>query len=184
MQDFSLHILDLMENSFEAGAKTIRVYINENINDDLLEIILEDDGRGMSQDLCQRVLDPFYTTKKVRRVGLGLPLFADRARETEGTISIDSRLGKGTKINGTFSWSHWDRPPLGDLLTTIIVFIQGHPDLDVIYQHTVNEKSIEFNTIKYREILKDIPFDSQEVLEYFHEELIEKLATIRVLDSY
>ena len=65
------HILDITENSVRAGAKLIEISIDEDSESDLLTIEIKDDGHGMSQEVLKKVLDPFYTTKTVRRVGLG-----------------------------------------------------------------------------------------------------------------
>jgi signal transduction histidine kinase len=80
VQDFSLHILDLAENSITAAATRIEIGIDEDSIRDLLTIEITDDGTGMSRQMADRVLDPFVTTRTTRKVGLGLPLFAQAAR--------------------------------------------------------------------------------------------------------
>ncbi|NTU49095.1 MAG: hypothetical protein HGA84_08870, partial [Syntrophobacteraceae bacterium] len=74
MQDLSLHILDIVENSLAAGARRVEIRVEENIAADRMFIEIVDDGCGMDEERIQRALDPFFTTKTVRRVGLGLPL--------------------------------------------------------------------------------------------------------------
>ncbi len=179
MQDFSLHILDLMENSVAAGACNILLQISENQERDVMEIIIEDDGRGMKKKERQKVLDPFYTTRTTRKVGLGLPLFADRARETGGKLTIESWPGEGTRITGIFGWSHWDRPPLGDMASTIVTFLQGNPQIDIKYCHRVNDRYMELNTREYREVLDDVSLNHPQVLEYIREYIIGQLNLIR-----
>ena len=85
------HILDIAENSIRAGARLIEISIDEDSKNDLLTIEIKDDGHGMSPEVLKKVLDPFYTTKTVRRVGLGLPLLKDAAERSGGTFQLESQ---------------------------------------------------------------------------------------------
>ncbi len=58
-----MHILDIVQNSLRAQARRVELRILENLEQDLLRIEVLDDGRGMSPDVLQRVMDPFYTTR-------------------------------------------------------------------------------------------------------------------------
>ncbi|MCB7129601.1 MAG: ATP-binding protein, partial [Candidatus Brocadiales bacterium] len=77
MEDLSLHVLDIVENSIRAGAKKIEIRIHEDLKADCLEIEIQDDGAGMDVSTMEKALDPFFTTKSVRKVGLGLSLFRE-----------------------------------------------------------------------------------------------------------
>ncbi|MBW2600284.1 MAG: sensor histidine kinase, partial [Deltaproteobacteria bacterium] len=74
-----MNILDIAENSTRAGASLIKISITEDRKDDILRIEITDDGEGMEPDITEKALDPFYTSKKVRRVGLGLPMLSHAA---------------------------------------------------------------------------------------------------------
>jgi anti-sigma regulatory factor (Ser/Thr protein kinase) len=74
MLELALHILDIAENSVRAIAKTVWIEITEDRGKDRLSLVIRDDGKGMSKAVLEKVMDPFYTSKKVRRVGLGLPM--------------------------------------------------------------------------------------------------------------
>ena len=80
MQDLSLHILDIVENSLAAGARRVEIRIAEDLRADRMTIEIVDDGCGMDEEMMKRALDPFFTTKTTRRVGLGLPLLAEAER--------------------------------------------------------------------------------------------------------
>ncbi|GAH27501.1 unnamed protein product, partial [marine sediment metagenome] len=56
---------------------------------------LIDDGKGMDEKTLKDVLDPFFTTKNTRKVGLGLSLLAQSAEESGGSIKIESKTGQG-----------------------------------------------------------------------------------------
>ena len=72
MKELSLNILDITENSVKAGASLTSILIEEK--DNLLTLRIEDDGKGMSEEVLRGVTDPFFTTRTTRKVGLGLPL--------------------------------------------------------------------------------------------------------------
>ena len=115
MLTLSDHILDITENSIRAGAKLIEISVDEDSENNLLTIEIKDDGHGMDQNTVQKVLDPFYTTKTVRRIGLGLPLLKDAAERSGGTFQINSQENQGTTVKATFGLRHLDRQPLGGL---------------------------------------------------------------------
>ena len=135
MEDLSLHILDIVENSIAAGAKKIEIKIIEDKKKDLLTIEITDDGKGMDEKTLNKVLDPFYTTRNTRKVGLGLPLLAQSAEESGGTVKIESEPGKKTTVKATFGYSHIDCKPLGDVGETLKVLIAGNPDINFIFEY-------------------------------------------------
>jgi signal transduction histidine kinase len=102
MLELAEHILDIAENSIRAGATTVEIFINEDSAKDLLYIEIKDNGSGMTREEIGKVEDPFYTTKTVRRVGLGIPLLANATKTSGGNLSLKSTKGKGTKLKATF----------------------------------------------------------------------------------
>ena len=177
MEELSMHILDIVENSTRAGAQLVRVAIEESSAEDRLTIKIEDDGAGMSKELCAKVLDPFFTTKTVRRVGLGLPLIAQAAHTSGGDFTIESQEGKGTRITAVFRLSHIDRQPLGRMADTVIAMIAGNPLVDFCYSHKSDQGSYSLDTREIRKVLGDVPIHHTEVLMFIknsiHEALIE-----------
>jgi signal transduction histidine kinase len=146
MEDLSLHILDIAENSIASSARRIEIRIEEDPGSDLLAIEIKDDGKGMDEQTLQKALDPFFTTRTTRRVGLGLPLLAQAARQTDGKIELASKPGQGTTIKATFSLSHLDRQPLGDIQETISTLVAGHPEIDFLYEYKTNDSIYHFDT--------------------------------------
>ena len=94
MRELALHILDLVENGLAAGARLITILVREDGKEERVEITIADDGRGIPAALQQRVLDPFYTTRTTRRVGLGLALFREAARRCGGEFQLTSEEGR------------------------------------------------------------------------------------------
>lgn len=149
MEDLSLHILDIAENAIRAKAKRIEINICEDIKENLLRVQIKDDGEGMSEDRLKKARDPFFTTKQNRKIGLGLSLLLQAAKEAGGNIRLDSKLGKGTNVLANFQYNHPDRKPLGDISQTLATLIAAHPDIHFIYEHKKNGRTIyELNTEK------------------------------------
>lgn len=59
MNDLSMHILDIVQNSISAGATRVSLTVDENPAADLLTIVIGDNGRGMTPEQVSRLSDPF-----------------------------------------------------------------------------------------------------------------------------
>jgi len=164
VEDISLHILDIAENSIRADAKKIEIIIVHDTVHDLLLIEVNDDGRGMDAETLAKVRDPFFTTKH-KKTGLGIPLLSQAAEQAGGTVAVDSAPGKGTKVSGTFRWSHVDRPAIGNLADTVLTLIAGHPDRDVLYEVREGDRVFRLDTRQIRNDLEDVPINAPAVLE-------------------
>ncbi len=163
MKELSLHITDIVQNSIVAGATVVSIEIVEDTKKNILEISIRDNGKGMSDELLKRVVDPFTTSRTTRKVGLGIPLFKHAAELTGGNFTIDSVLGKGTVVKATFTHNHIDRQPLGDIVGTILATVVSHENIDFIYKHSFNENEFVFDTKEVKSVLGDISFSQPEV---------------------
>ncbi len=184
-RDLSQHILDIAENSITAGATLLHLDIAEHLGEDTLAITVEDNGRGMAPDMLQQVTDPWVTTRTTRKVGLGIPFLKQTAEMCGGSFTITSAPGVGTKTQATFRLSHVDRPPLGDLVGTLLCIIVGNPQLDLVYRHEWVDESatapseFTFDTRELREILgPEIPFSDAEVLAFIRGTITEGLTSL------
>ncbi len=180
MQDFSLHILDLVENSINAKATRIVIKINEDVDNDLLTIEISDNGQGMDRKMLAKVFDPFVTTRTTRRVGLGLSLFAQAATDCNGEVKIDSQPGKGTKLMGTFQLSHIDLKPWGSMVDTLVTLIVGNPEIDFLYQHKKGSFEYTLDTAVIKKELGDVPLSHPEVVTLLRKDIKEHLNQIGI----
>ena len=171
MEDLSLHILDIVENSVAASADKIEIRISEDKKKDLLSVEVIDNGEGMDEETVKKALDPFYTSKTVRRFGLGLPLLSEAAKAANGHLSIRSKKGEGTRIRADFQYSHIDRKPLGNMGQTIITLVMGNPEVDFIYVHKKNSREYSLDTKKIKTRLKDRPINSPDGIRLIREDL-------------
>lgn len=178
MEDISLHILDIAENSISAGATLIKITISEDIAGDLFIVEIEDNGKGIPKDIRAKVLDPFCTTRTTRKVGLGLPLLAQSARETGGDISVRTGNTSGTIVTATFKQSHIDMKPLGDIAETLVVLIAGNPHVDFLFTYSKNSNTFSLDTRQIKEELDGVPIISPPVLSFLRNHLKESLRDI------
>ncbi len=135
MEDISLHILDIAENSIRAKEININIIIIDDKKNDLITLTIEDDGEGMDDKTKEYALNPFFTTKKDKKVGLGLAFLSHSAEEAGGAMKIESQPGKGTKITATFKLGHIDRKPYGNLNETIKCLKTTHPEINMTFDH-------------------------------------------------
>jgi len=178
MMELALHILDIAENSTRAGARHVDIHINENPDHDLLILEVADDGAGMDKETLAKALDPFYTTKKVRRVGLGLPMLAQAAESTGGHLILSSEPGQGTQLKVTFGLRHLDRQPLGDVAGSMVTLIAGNPEIDFTYAHEHGDQMYLLSTEEIKKELEDVPINHIEVLKYIRSHIAEGMKEI------
>jgi hypothetical protein len=156
MEDLSLHILDIVENSTRAGATLVEIKITEDTEKDLLQIVIKDNGSGMDREMVKKVRDPFTTTRTTRRVGLGLSMLEQAAKEAGGDLSIVSEPGRGTEVKATFQASHIDRKPIGDMGSSVISLIAGNPNVDFIYESDLDGEKTTLDTRMIKEELDGV----------------------------
>ena len=165
MQDLSLHILDIAENSITAEAGRITVKISESKKTNLLTLEISDNGRGMDEDMLKHAEDPFHTTRTTRKVGLGIPFLGQAAKDCGGEMKIETEKGKGSKIMATFQHDHIDRKPLGDITATITVLIAGNPHIDFIFQLLREDEELIIDTAELKNDIGDVPVNSPGVIK-------------------
>ena len=173
MQELSLNILDIAENSVKAGAALVTVGVCYRPAQDRLTVTIADDGCGMDAETLQKVTDPFYTTRTTRRVGLGVPFFRMAAELTGGGLTIQSEVGKGTAVTAVFGLTSIDRMPLGDMNGTIAALVQCNPGTDFVYTYRVDGREMRLDTREFREVLGDLPLDDPQVLSFLRDYLAE-----------
>lgn len=178
MRELSLHILDIAQNSIKAEAECLRIVVIEDLESDKLTIKIKDDGTGMDSETVSRVIDPFYTTRTTRKVGLGIPLFKTSAEQCDGYFDIKSHLGGGTEIIAVFKHSHIDRVPLGNMPDTIVTIINACDHIDLVYTHTYNGLTFTLNTREIKKLLDGVPISNLDVIKWLREYITEGLNEI------
>ncbi|HKM29282.1 MAG TPA: ATP-binding protein [Bacilli bacterium] len=179
MNELSLYILDIVQNSIKANSKNIVINIEENLKEDFLTIEIIDDGKGMSEETLRKVTDPFFTSRSTRRVGLGIPLFKELCETCLGNFKIESQVGEGTRLTGTLKHSNIDRHPMGNIVDTIYTLIINDDEVEIVYNHKFNNKIFTFNTKEIKQILDGVPFKQIDVMMWIKDYIKEGLQIIQ-----
>ena len=174
MNELSLYILDLVQNSVSAGAKNIRISVLIDTERDELTVIIEDDGCGMSAEFVKKVTSPFTTTRKTRKVGLGIPMIMQLCEMCAGRFDIKSEPGVGTTLTLSFRASHVDLPPMGKLEETMLSLINGTPEgIEFTLEYKKNSAGFDFNTLEVRQMLEGVPLNTPAVLTWIRDYIRE-----------
>jgi len=183
MDELSLYVLDITMNSVRAGATEISVTLCEE--GEWLDFTVTDNGCGMTEEQVKKLTDPFFTTRKTRKVGLGIPFLTMLAELTGGGVTITSKhesLGEdhGTTTSAKFGRFHIDFIPVGDMIGTVKTLIQGSPDINFTYRHVIDGREVNLSCAEIREVLgEDIALNEPEILAWIGENLEEQYGEIR-----
>ncbi len=174
MRELSLNILDIAQNSIAAGASLISIDVAEDTVKNELLISVSDNGCGMTDEQVSSVLDPFFTTRTTRKVGMGIPLFRLAAEQTGGRLSIESEKGKGTTTSALFKTDSIDFTPLGDVTSTVVILISMNTDRNFVYTRSRDGESFSLATAEMKEILGGVPLNEPEVVEWMKDYINEQ----------
>ena len=179
MNELSLHILDICQNSIKANATLIKIIIEENTSLNQYKIIISDNGYGMNKKTLSGVADPFFTTRLTRKVGLGVSLFKMAAEMTEGDFIVESEENVGTTITANFSHNHIDRAPLGDIEETMSILILNEKGIDIYYEHILDGNTFVFDTREIKKVLEDIPLTDYSVIMWIKNNIKDGVKNIQ-----
>jgi hypothetical protein len=171
--------MDIVENGVTAGATRVHISVVEDTNRNLLRISITDNGRGIPEHRLDQVLDPFYTTKTTRRVGLGLSLFREASRRCDGEFTLRSKEGEGTEVSASFRLGHIDLAPLGDMASSMTSLIMGNPEVEFIYTHERDGRAFQIDTREIKEGLEDVAITHPEVIKTIGESIRECLQDLK-----
>lgn len=175
MKDLSLHILDIVQNSTRAKAKLVEIYLVDKEKENILDLMIKDNGKGMSKEMLDSVTDPFTTSRTSRKVGMGIPLLKQATERAEGDFSITSQEDYGTILNANFKHDHIDRLPLGDITETIVLIISGNTETDFIFTYITDKGEYTIHTTDIKEAIGDIPLNDSQVIKLMKEMISENI---------
>jgi len=178
MRELADNILDIAQNSISAKASLVEIDITVDHSRDVVSLRFADDGCGMSAEMAQAVCDPFTTTRKTRKVGLGLPLLKMTAQATGGEFAIESQIGKGTTVSVSFGLSHIDRPPMGDVPGSLFTLVLMNPQTDFLFIYDYDGKRFAFDTREIKEAVAPIPIDNPEISAWIKDCLYQEITEL------
>ena len=184
MKELALHVLDIAENSVRGDAEAIEIVIEENLRENRFVIEINDDGRGIAPETLKTIKSPFTTSRSHRKVGMGIPFFNDTCEMCGGFLDIQSEVGVGTKVKAVMEYESIDRPPLGDIASTLLNLFSSYPDIAFLYRHLYQAKEADeaeefsISTPELDEILEGVPLSTPSVFVWvkgFIKDSIEEL---------
>ena len=166
MKDISAHVMDIVQNSIAADASEIVVFIFADHNRDEFTVRIEDNGKGMSEEMVAKVTSPFTTTRTTRKVGLGIPLIKEGVENTGGYFDIKSKVGVGTVLTAVYKMSHIDRPPLGDLAGVAATLVICNETIDFKISVKCDEQEFFMDTSEIKKTLDGVPLSDPDVSKF------------------
>ena len=177
MQDLSLSVLDLAQNSIRAQSTWVRIELG--FAEDWLTVRISDDGCGMDEIQRAKALSPFYTTKRRGRGGMGLPLFRRACERTGGGVSLKSTPGKGTAVEGVLCTGHSGCPAFGNMGETMAALIALNSEIRFSLTMSREGRAFQFDTQQIKEELQGVPLSTPEIVIFLTQYIEEQIQIIR-----
>jgi len=179
MKTLADHILDIVQNSVRANATLIEIMVEEDKKNDLCVLKITDNGCGMNKEILEQATNPFFTTRKTRKVGLGLSLLKQNAEMANGRFNIRSEINKETEVEATFQHSHFDRPELGEIWDTFYLTMLGNKNVEFIYSHKTNKGSFKISSAEIRKNTEGVSLQHPEIREAITDLIKNNIANIQ-----
>lgn len=179
MNEISMTIYDLVMNSLVVNSTVVKITIRVSVSLNIFEIIIEDDGDGISKDRLATINDPFSTSRTTRKVGMGISLFEMDCLQAGGRFEIDSRLGTGTRVEGSYKLDHIDRPPLGNIVDTIFLLSIYDEKIDIVYNFVFEENKYTYDTKEIKEVLDGVSLSTFEVMKWIKDNIYNGMNEVK-----
>jgi PAS domain S-box-containing protein len=160
--EFETALVNLVINARDAmpAGGTITIFTHnqttsEGMNPgDFVAVGVEDTGQGIAPDILGKIFDPFFTTKPVGKgTGLGLSQVHGFAHQAGGTVSVQSELGKGTRIAILLPRQHPDEiagrgepVELGGGSGTVLL-VEDNPDVASVSRNLLEQLGYEVRRV-------------------------------------
>lgn len=186
MVDLAMHAMDIVQNSIRANATMIEILFSESNSADQLRFSVKDNGSGMEEKTVEKLANPFFTTRTTRKVGLGIPFLKMTSEQTGGNLSVESELGKGTKVEAIYKTDNPDCLPLGDLAGYLVLMLVANPDIHFRFRYAIDNSYFELDTEELKsEGITELsnPEMAAAIKEYVNENL-KRLFAYRTPNSF
>jgi hypothetical protein len=117
----------------------------------------------MEERVLNEATNPFFTTRKTRKVGLGLSLLKQKAESTGGYFTLNSAPGAGTIVEVGFNYSHIDRPPNGDIWNVLYQIILSVENTEIVYKHFTEKGNFTISSSEIQESLGNVSLRNKEI---------------------
>ena len=175
MKSLDLHIIDITHNSIRAGATQITIEMEDSEARDLLSIKIVDNGCGMPQEMIDAINSRFYSSRKERKIGMGIALLKFHSELCGGQFWLKSKQGEGTEIYASYQRSHVDLQPKGDLSGCFANFICQFQDINFIIRYITDDDRFELSTAEVKEVFEGINLNDYEIIHSLKELIHENI---------
>lgn len=134
---------NILQNAVEAGAKSVKVSASPTEERGILEVDIEDDGAGMSDEVMRKAWSPFFTTSGVGHHGLGLPATMHVISQLQGRIALVSETGKGTTVAMFMPKGHANDEAINTGSVKNILLIDDNDDWAKLFQDLLKGTKIK-----------------------------------------
>ena len=94
---FQQCLINLLKNGIESMQPTGELHISQTYSNGMIEIHIQDQGKGMTKEQINRLGEPYFTTKE-KGTGLGMMVSYSIIKGMNGTIDVTSEIEKGTRF--------------------------------------------------------------------------------------
>lgn len=164
MQDLAMYLIEIIMNSIYASCSLINISIFYNSKDEQIELIVEDNGKGISADKLAYITNPFMTSRTTRKIGLGVALLQALCDQCGGSLIVKSKEQLGTITIASLPSNHWDIPPLGNIGEMMMFCIQANCNIDFTLNFQVDDSRYYFDTREIKQMLEGVSLDEPEIL--------------------
>lgn len=173
-----MHLVDIAQNALAAGASEVAITAAWD-RQNRFTLRVADNGGGMDEATAQNAEDPFYTSRKTRSVGLGLPLLRMAAEQTGGQFRLSSAPGKGTQVEAVFCEDHIDCAPLGDIGEAVAELMQCNPETRFLFTAETPKNRFVVDSAELRAILGDVSLAEPAVAVWLRQYLSEQTSFLK-----
>ena len=179
MKELSMHVLDIATNSVRAQATEVTITVKEDLVNNQFIFKIVDNGKGIPEAMLQTIKNPFTTSRTLRKVGLGIPLLNDNCLLCEGSLNIQSEVGVGTTLTAIMVYDHIDRPPMGDMASSMCGLISSNEEIEIKYEHCYNQQCFDLTTSEIKDALDGVSLTEIAVVQWLRGFIEENLEEIR-----
>jgi signal transduction histidine kinase len=169
LKTIDLHFIDILHNSIRAKATKIIISIEDNFEKNIFSIKIIDNGCGIDEETLNSITNTFYSSRKERKIGMGIALLKYHSELTGGNFEIKSELGKGTEISALFVPNNIDMQPLGDLADVFANFICQYNDIEFELSYNLDNELFELTTSDIKEVFEGIELNNFEIIQNLKE---------------
>lgn len=162
MNEWMMILLDIANNSLNANSSLVKIKIDEDCENFSFSVI--DNGKGIKKENQKGLFSPFYTTRKTRTFGFGLPLLKEVVNQVEGTLFLKSEENKGTTIKVAVKKTHVDALPIGNIKDTLLTLILNSENTDICFEYRYRKNVFLLDTRDIRKALEVKKLDEPDIL--------------------